>query len=170
MLGGRTKIDTNPRFDPGTYPKMILGGISLSGFFINTFIAESFYADPLDGKTLFDGAISGDGTGNLPALNQLAAENGSEEFAYVVPNAKPLDATALLTRPQSDPFYIDIANYTDFYRLRASVTDRVPPSARARRYDWPGPHAAAPIDQSGGSARARRRNCRALVDRHPIFD
>jgi hypothetical protein len=170
LLGGRTKIERNSRFDPGTYPKLILGGISLSGFFINTFIAEGFNADPLDGKPVFDGAIAVDGTGNWLALNQLAAENGSDEFAYVVPNAKPLDATALLTRPQSDPFYIDIANYTDFYRLRASVTDRVPPSARMRRYDWPSPHAAAPIDQSGGSARAGRCNGGTLVDLNPISD
>ena len=57
LLAGRTKIGANPRFDQGTYPKMILGGISLSGFFINTFIAEGFNADPLDGKPVFDGAI-----------------------------------------------------------------------------------------------------------------
>jgi hypothetical protein len=170
LLGGRTKLDPNSRFDPGTYPKLILGGISLSGFFINTFIAEGFNADPVDGKAVFDGAIAVDGTGNWIALNQLAAENGSDEFAYVVPNAKPLDAAALLTRPQSDPFYIDIANYTDFYRLRASVTDRIPPSARARRYDWPSPHAAAPIDQSGGSARAGRCNGGTPVDLNPISD
>jgi hypothetical protein len=170
LLGGRTTVETNPRFDPGTYPKLILGGISLSGFFVNTFIAEGFNADPLDGKPVFDGAIAVDGTGNWLALNQLAAENGSDEFAYVVPNAKPLDAAALLTRPQSDPYYIDIANYTDFYRLRASLTDRVPPSARMRRYDWPSPHAAAPIDQSGGSARAGRCNGGTLVDLNPISD
>jgi hypothetical protein len=168
FLAGRTKIDANPRFDPGTYPKLILSGISLSGFFINTFIAEGFNADPVDGKPVFDAAIAVDGTGNWIALNQLAAENGSDEYAYVVPNAKPLDATALLTRSQSDPYYIDIANYTDFYRLRASVTDRVPPSTKARRYDWPSPHAAAPIDQSGGSARAGRCNGGVVVDLNPI--
>jgi Alpha/beta hydrolase domain len=168
MLAGRTKFEANPRFDPGAYPKLILGGISLSGFFINTFIAEGFNADPVDGKPVFDGAIAVDGTGNWIALNQLAAESGTDEFAYVVPNAKPLDAAALLTRPQSDPFYIDIANYTDFYRLRASVTDRVPPSPRMRRYDWPSPHAAAPIDQNGPSARASRCNGGTLVDLNPI--
>jgi hypothetical protein len=168
LLAGRTKIETNPRFDPGTYPTLILSGISLSGFFVNTFIAEGFNADPLDGHAVFDGAIAVDGTGNWLALNQLAAANGSDEFAYVVPNGRPLDAAALLTRPQSDPYYIDIANYTDFYRLRASVTDRVAPSPRMRRYDWPGPHAAAPIDQSSVSARASRCNGGVLVDLNPI--
>jgi hypothetical protein len=168
LLAGRTKIEANPRFDPGTYHTLILGGISLSGFFVNTFIAEGFNADPLDGKAVFDGAIAVDGTGNWLALNQLAAANGSDEFPYVVPNGKPLDAAALLTRPQSDPYYIDIANYTDFYRLRASLTDRVTPSERMRRYDWPGPHAAAPIDQSSASARASRCNGGMLVDLNPI--
>lgn len=168
LLAGRTKLDANVSFDPGVYSKLILGGISLSGFFINTFIAEGFNADPLDGKPVFDGAIAVDGTGNWIALNQLAAENGSDEFAYVVPNAKPLEATALLTRPPSDPYYIDIANYTDFYRLRASVTDRAPLSVKARRYDWPSPHAAAPIDQSAGSARATRCNAGVAVELNPI--
>jgi hypothetical protein len=85
-----------------------------------------------------------------------------------VPDGKPLSAATLLTRPASDPFYIDIANYTDFYRLRASLTDVLPQNARMRRYDWPSPHAAGPIDQSGGSARAGRCNGGAPVDLNPI--
>jgi hypothetical protein len=168
LLAGRTKIGATPQFDPGTYHTLILGGISLSGFFINTFIAEGFNADPVDGRPVFNGAIAVDGTGNWLALNQLAAANGSDEYPYVVPNAKPLDGTALLTRPQSDPYYIDIANYTDFYRLRASLTDHFPSLVRMRRYDWPGPHAAAPIDQSAGSARGSKCNGGVLVDLNPI--
>src|SRR5882762_5622634 len=77
LLAGRTKIGPNPGFDPGTYHTLILGGISLSGFFINTFIAEGFNADPVDGRPVFNGAIAVDGTGNWLALNQLAAANGS---------------------------------------------------------------------------------------------
>jgi len=168
LLAGRTKIEPNPGFDPGTYHTVILGGISLSGFFINTFIAEGFNADPVDGRPVFNAAIAVDGTGNWLALNQLAAANGSDEYPYVVPNAKPLDAAALLTRPQSDPYYIDIANYTDFYRLRASLTDHFPSLVRMRRYDWPGPHAAAPIDQTAGSARGSKCNGGVLVDLNPI--
>jgi hypothetical protein len=168
LLAGRTKIEPNPGFDPGTYHSVILGGISLSGFFINTFIAEGFNADPVDGRPVFNAAIAVDGTGNWLALNQLAAANGSDEYPYVVPNAKPLDAAALLTRPQSDPYYIDIANYTDFYRLRASLTDHFPSLVRMRRYDWPGPHAAAPIDQTAGSARGSKCNGGVLVDLNPI--
>jgi hypothetical protein len=168
LLAGRTKIDTNPQFDPGVYHTLILSGISLSGFFINTFIAEGFNADPRDNHAVFDGAIAVDGTGNWLALNQLAAANGSDEYAYLVPNGKPLDAAVLLTRPQSDPYYIDIANYTDFYRLRASLTDHSALPARMRRYDWPSPHAAAPIDQSAGSARGGRCNGGVVVDLNPI--
>ena len=166
-LAGRTKLEAT-QFDPGTYQTLILSGISLGGFFVNTFIAEGFNADPQTGHAVFDGAIAVDGTGNWIALNQLAAANGSEEFPYVVPNGKPLDATAILSRPDSDPYYIDIANYTDFYRLRASLTDRSDLPAKMRRYDWPSPHAAAPIDQSGASTRASKCNGGVLVDLNPI--
>ena len=167
-LAGRTKIETNPQFDPGTYPTLILSGTSLGGFFVNTFIAEGFNTDPLDNKAVFDGAIAVDGTGNWLALNQLAAANGIDEIPYLMPNGKPLGAASLLTRPQSDPYYVDIANYTDFYRLRASLTDRGALPARMRRYDWPSPHGAAPIDQSSFGARAGRCNGGVLVDLNPI--
>ena len=68
----------------------------------------------------------------------------------------------------SDPYYIDIANYTDFYRLRASLTDVDTKNPRMRRYDWPSAHAPAPIDQSGGSARGSRCNGGVPVDLNPI--
>ena len=96
------------------------------------------------GGVVYQGAIAVDGTGNWLALNELAAEAGSEEFPYVVPNGKPLTAAQILGGHASDPFYIDIANYTDFYRLRASLTDVVPQNPRMRRYDWPSAHAPAP--------------------------
>jgi hypothetical protein len=168
MLAGRTRLDSKPAIDFGTYHTLILGGISLSGFFIDTFLAEGFNADPGDGGAVFQGAIAVDGTGNWIALNELAAAAGSKQFPYVVPNAKPLSATEILGGHLSDPFYIDIANYTDFYRLRASVTDVATKNPRMRRYDWPTAHAPAPIDQSGGSARASRCNGGVLVDLNPI--
>ena len=124
LLAGRTKIDAAPpQFEAGAYRTLILAGISQSGFFINTFLAEGFNADPATGRAVFDGAIAVDGTGNWLALNQLAAENDSNEYPYLVANGKPLAPSVLLKRPQSDPYYVDIANYTDFYRLRASLTD-----------------------------------------------
>lgn len=142
LLAGRTKVDANNSFNLGSYRTVILAGISQSAFYLNTFLAEGFNADPETGKAVFNGAIAVDGVGAWLALNQLAAENGSDEYPYVVPDAKPLKPADLLKRPQSDPFYIDIANYTDFYRLRASVTDGAERPEAMRRYDWPSPHAA----------------------------
>src|SRR5579863_2975034 len=168
MLAGRTQLDAKPPIDFGTYHTLILGGISLSGFFIDTFLAEGFNADPGDGGAVYQGAIAVDGTGNWLALNELAAEAGSKEFPYVVPDGKPLRASEILGGHASDPFYIDIANYTDFYRLRASLTDVDTKNPRMRRYDWPSAHAPMPIDQSGGSARAGRCNGGVILDLNPI--
>ncbi len=168
MLAGRSKLDAQPTPDLGTYRTLILGGISQSGFFVDTFLAEGFNADPEDGGAVYQGAIAVDGVGNWLALNELAAQAGSKEFPYVVPDGKPLRASEILGGHASDPFYIDIANYTDFYRLRASFTDVDPKNPRMRRYDWPSAHAPMPIDQSGGSARAGRCNGGTIVDLNPI--
>jgi alpha/beta hydrolase family protein len=168
MLAGRTPLDAKPSVDFGTYHTLILGGISLSGFFIDTYIAEGFNADPADGGVVYQGAIAVDGTGNWIAINELAAEAGIKEFPYVVPDGKPLRAAQILGGHASDPFYIDIANYTDFYRLRASLTDVDTKNPRMRRYDWPSAHAPAPIDQSGGSARGSRCNGGVAVDLNPV--
>jgi alpha/beta hydrolase family protein len=168
LLAGRTRLDSKPSVDFGKYPTLILGGISLSGFFIDTFLAEGFNADPSDGGAVFQGAIAVDGTGNWLAINELAAQAGSKQFPYLVPDAKPLKISEILGGHVSDPFYIDIANYTDFYRLRASLTDVDTKNPRIRRYDWPSAHAPAPIDQSAGSARASRCNGGVLVDLNPI--
>ena len=143
LLAGHTKPDPKFAYDPGTYRTVILAGISQSAFYIDTFLAEGFNADPETGRAVFNGVLAIDSVGAWLALNQLAAENGSDEYPYVVPNEKPLTPSELLKRSQSDPFYIDVANYTDFYRLRASVTDVAERPERMRRYDWPSPHAAA---------------------------
>jgi Alpha/beta hydrolase domain len=166
LLAGRTKIEPKMSFDPGTYRTLILGGISQSGFYVNTFVAEGFNADPVTGRAVFGGAIAVDGVGAWLALNQLAAENGSNEYPYVLPNGKPLVPTDLLTRPQSDPFYVDIANYTDFYRLRASVTDAAERPERMRRYDWPSPHAR--LSGGGSGNRAAQCNDGVPVDSNTI--
>jgi hypothetical protein len=168
MLAGKTQLDAKPSFDFGTYHTLILGGVSLSGFFIDTFLAEGFNADPGDGGAVFQGAIAVDGTGNWLAINELAAAAGVKEFPYLVPDGKPLRASEILGGHASDPFYVDIANYTDFYRLRASFTDVDTKNPRMRRYDWPSAHAPAPIDQSTGSGRAGRCNGGVPVDLNPI--
>ena len=168
MLAGRTALNPKPSVDFGTYHTLILGGVSLSGFFANTFLAEGFNADPAEGSAVYQGVIAVDGTGNWLALNELAAQAGAKEFPYVVPDAKPLSANEIVSGHLSDPFYIDIANYTDFYRLRASLTDVVPKNPRMRRYDWPSAHAPAPMDQSKISARLSRCNDGKLIDLNPI--
>jgi hypothetical protein len=150
FLAGRTPLSPKFPYNPGAYKTLILAGISQSGFYINTFLAEGFNADPETGHAVFEGALAVDGVGAWLALNQLAADYHSAQFPYVVPDEKPLSPSELLKRPQSDPFYVDIANYTDFYRLRASLTDTAERPERMRRYDWPSPHAAA----KAGAARA----------------
>ncbi len=168
LLAGRSQLDAKPAMDVGTYHTLILGGVSLSGFFIDTFLAEGFNADPGDGSAVYQGAIAVDGTGNWLALNELAAAADSKQFPYLVPDGKPLAASQILSGHLSDPFYIDIANYTDFYRLRASLTDIDTKKPRMRRYDWPSAHAPAPIDQSGSSARTGRCNGGVAIDLNPI--
>jgi Alpha/beta hydrolase domain len=168
MLAGRTQLDAKPSVDFGRYQTLILGGISLSGFYIDTFLAEGFNADPASGGAVFQGAIAVDGTGNWIAINELAAQAGTKQFPYVVPNAKPLRASDILGGHASDPFYVDIANYTDFYRLRASLTDVDTKNPRIRRYDWPSAHAPAPLNQSAFGARLSRCNGGVPLDLNPI--
>ncbi|MBW4092581.1 MAG: hypothetical protein HIU82_15960 [Proteobacteria bacterium] len=126
--------------DLGRYRTLLFGGISQSSWFVNTFIAEGFNADPVTGKRVFAGALAIDGTGNWLALNRLAAAHHAAEAPYFAPDALPLPARRLLSRPGSDPFYVDVANVTDFYRVHASLTDTTSLPRRLRRYDWPSPH------------------------------
>ena len=128
----------------GRYATRLLGGISQSAWFVDTFIAEGFNVDPSGGRRVFDGAIAIDGTGNWLALNRLAATQHAAQVPYFAPNARPLMARQLLTHPATDPFYVDVANYTDFYRVHASMTDTTDLPAAMRRYDWPSPHHPMP--------------------------
>jgi len=140
MLRGDRENLPNGQSAPGHYRTLLVGGISQSAWVVDTFIAEGFNADPANGGRVFDGALAIDGTGNWLALNRLAAAQHAAEAPYFAPNAKPLNAAQLLSRPHSDPFYVDVANYTDFYRVHASLTDTADLPATMRRYDWPSPH------------------------------
>jgi hypothetical protein len=144
-LGGRTPATkVNGDYKPVAYKKMILGGISQSAWFVNTFIAEGFNAEPVTFKRVFDAAIAVDGAGNWLAINQTAvARNVVVETPYVDPNGVPFAREEMLRRPASDPLYVDAANYTDFYRVRAGLTSLPYSSAMFRRYDWPSPHAVS---------------------------
>ncbi|MGA3037788.1 MAG: alpha/beta hydrolase domain-containing protein [Vulcanimicrobiaceae bacterium] len=126
----------------GTYHTRLLVGISQSGWFVETFVAEGFNESPNNHEAVYAGAIAIDGTGNWLAINQLAKAHHTPQQPYVDPvNPTVLNAKELLHRPKTDPFFIDVANYTDFYRVHASLTDTTDLLEGMRRYDWPSPHA-----------------------------
>jgi hypothetical protein len=127
--------------DLGAYPTRVLAGVSQSAWFVDSFIAEGFNADPSTGGPVFGGALAIDGTGNWMAINQLAQRAGFAQSPYLNARGAPLTPDRLLTRPRSDPFYLDVANYNDFFRVRASLSSEHGFPARMRRYDWPSPHA-----------------------------
>ena len=151
-LGGRTpQTQVIGGFAPTPYSKLILGGISQSAWFVNDFVAEGFNGEPVTGRKVFDAAVSVDGTGNWLAINQLAAaRHVSKQTPYVDPNGAPLERLDLLHHPKTDPLYVDMANYTDFYRLRAGMTSIDFSSPGYRRYDWPSPHAVGNVTQCNG--------------------
>jgi hypothetical protein len=119
------------------YPRRALVGVSQGAFFVDTFLAEGFNATPRGGRA-YQQALTLDGNGNWMAINQLAGRGPQE--AYLRANGRPLTYARLLRRPRTDPLLVDVANYTDFYRLRAGLTDAGTPPRGVRRYDWPSPH------------------------------
>jgi hypothetical protein len=154
MLAGMTPAPavTGATFTVPTFATRIITGISQSAWAMNTVIAEGFNVDPTTGSGVFQGAIGIDGTGNWLAVNELGLAAGAPMNAYVNPlanaSATPLNSNQLLSRGSSDPFYIDVANYTDFYRVFASLTDVQSGNPRTRRYDWPGPHGQGSVPAS----------------------
>lgn len=148
MLAGHTERPAG--YNEAAYDKLILGGKSQSAWFVNVFVAEGFNVEPATGKGIFQAALAVDGLGHWMALNTLAAKHGITQAPYIGPNEKPLAAAALLSRPASDPLLIDTAAYTDFYRLRASLSDVALTTAKYRRYDIPSAHAPAtpPVRQA----------------------
>lgn len=141
LLGGDTALETPEDFPAARYEKRILGGKSQSAWMVNAFIAEGFNIEPVTGEAVFQGAISVNGTGNWMALNALAAEAGVPQRPYIAPNQRPLRWNEMLRRPETDPVFVDVGAYTDFYRLRAGVEAENVTTAKYRRYDIPAPHA-----------------------------
>ncbi len=119
------------------YSRRALIGVSQGAFFVTTFLAEGFNALPGGGRA-YDQALTVDGTGNWMAINQLAGSG--PQSAYLLPDGRPLPYSRVLRRPRTDPLLVDVANYTDFYRLRAGLTSAQAPPKGVRRYDWPSPH------------------------------
>ena len=115
------------RFLARRYPRRALVGVSQGAFFVDTFLAEGFNAAPGGGR-VYGHAITVDGNGNWMAINQLAGAGPQD--AYLRPNGRPLAYGRILRRPRTDPVLVDVANYTDFYRLRAGLTDAPPTAAR----------------------------------------
>ena len=124
------------------YPRRALIGASQGAFFVNTFIAEGFNALPGGRGRAYRQALTVDGNGNWMAINRLAG--GGPQDPYLRENGRPLSYRRLLRRPRTDPLLVDVANYTDFYRLRAGLTSTRPPPAGVRRFDWPSPHQSFP--------------------------
>ena len=67
------------------------------------------------------------------------AGSGAQD-PYLRSDGRPFSYRKLLARPRTDPELYDVANYTDFYRLRAGLTDAGTPPSGVRRYDWASPH------------------------------
>jgi hypothetical protein len=143
---GRLLIDgaiggTPPPF--GTFEHLVLAGWSQGAWFATTLVAEGFNQDPTDGSGVFDGVIAVSGVGSVLAINGFA-DDGQPQEPYIRPDAAPLNAGQILSRPTSDPLFVDIANYTDFYRLRAGLTSGADVDGYWR-YDWPSAHAPGVI-------------------------
>ena len=119
------------------YAHRALVGDSQGAFFADTFLAEGWNAAPGGGRA-FTHALTIDGNGNWMAINDYAGKG--PENAYLRPNGRPFSYRRMLRRPRTDPRLVDVANYTDFYRLRAGLTDTAAPPAGVHRYDWASPH------------------------------
>ncbi len=123
------------------YPRRALAGVSQGAFFVDTFLAEGFNALAGGGRA-YDRAITVDGNGNWMAINRLAGAGPQDP--YLRPDGRPLPYRRLLRRPRTDPLLVDVANLTDFHRLRAGLTDARRPPRGVLRYDWPSPHQSFP--------------------------
>ena len=120
------------------YSRRSLIGVSQGAFFVDTFLDEGFNALPGGGRA-YDQALTVDGNGNWMAINQRAGTGAQD--SYLRPDGRPLAYARMLRRPRTDPLLVDVANYTDFYRLRAGLTSAAPALPQGvRRYDWPSPH------------------------------
>jgi hypothetical protein len=120
---------------------LILMGDSQSGWEVTTFVGEGFNRDPVTGSGVFDGAIALNGHGNWLAINRLG-DDGRPETPYVRPNGVPLTPRQLLSRPESDPLFVNVGAFTDYFRLRASLFQEALPQPGIHHYDWPYPHAS----------------------------
>jgi Alpha/beta hydrolase domain len=121
----------------------ILAGVSQAAWFVNSFVAEGFNADPETGHGVYEGAFTRNGNGVVLAINGFRAEH--EQFPYARADLAPLTPDQLLSRPASDPELVDVISLTDFYRLRASISAQAPASPGMHRYATAAPHASGNV-------------------------
>ena len=133
-LGGAFRSGAAPA---PVFRRRILAGVSQSAWFVNTFLAEGFNADPETGHGVYQGAFTRNGNGVVLAINKFAGQ----QFPYARNDLRPLSPDELLSRPGSDPELVDVISLNDFYRLRASVFARAPALPGLRRYATAAPHA-----------------------------
>ncbi|MGY1783226.1 alpha/beta hydrolase domain-containing protein [Geodermatophilus sp. SYSU D01036] len=166
---GRLLEGTAPR-PSGTalpvYRASVLAGISQSAWFVDTFVAEGFNADDRTGRGVYDAAVAVSGAGNWLAVNELAG--GAAQRPYVLEDGVPLTYDQILTRDRSDPLFVDVATYTDYHRLRASVTATADRPRDVVRYDWPAPHAGVAAYADAVVFGQLRCNGGTPVPRNPI--
>lgn len=142
MLAGEGSAALLDELGVEPYHDRVLVGVSQSAWFVDTFIAEGFNQDPSNhGRGVYQAALTIDGAGTTLAINNGAGS--APETAYALPDARPLQPKQILRRPKSDPYLVDMAAYTDFYRLRAGLFGAPRPASRMRRYDVPSAHAPA---------------------------
>jgi hypothetical protein len=135
-LGGAFRSGDSPL---PIFRHRILAGVSQAAWFVNSFIAEGFNADPETGRGVYQGAFTRNGNGVVLAINGFAA--GQEQFPYARADRAPLMPAELLSRPASDPELVEVISLTDFYRLRASISARAPAPPGMHRYATAAPHA-----------------------------
>jgi Alpha/beta hydrolase domain len=136
-LGGAFRSGPSPL---PIFRHCILAGVSQAAWFVNSFVAEGFNADPETGRRVYQGAFTRNGNGVVLAINGFAAER--EQFPYARTDRAPLMPDELLSRPASDPELVDVISLTDFYRLRASIFSRAPAPLGLHRYASAAPHAS----------------------------
>ncbi len=121
----------------GAYEHRLLVGLSQASWFVTSFVAEGLNDA---GGRVFQGAYAQDGAGNQLAINGVAAADGEPQIPYTRPDGVPLAPQQVLRRPATDPVFVDVAAYTDYYRLRGSVSRQADPAHGYHRYDWPAAH------------------------------
>ena len=136
-LGGAFRSAASPL---PIFRHRILAGVSQAAWFVNSFVAEGFNADPKTGRSVYQGAFTRNGNGVVLAINGFATQH--EQFPYARADLAPLTPGQLLSRPVSDPELVDVISLNDFYRLRASISANAPAPPRMHRYATAAPHAS----------------------------